>query len=308
MTPMKTVICQEPGRLEVIEQPMPIAGQSEVLVRIRRIGICGTDMHIYQGNQPFLSYPRVMGHELSGEIAEAPQGSGLAPGQPVYIAPYLACGTCIACRNGKTNCCTTLQVLGVHRDGGMCEYLALPAANVVPTEGISLDEAAMVEFLAIGAHAVARGQVGAGQRVLVVGSGPIGMGAILFAGLRGAEVTALDSRSDRLALACERLGAAHAVSLGDGDADQLAELTKGEHFDVVFDATGNAKAMERGFGFVAHGGAYVFISLVRQDITFSDPEFHKREITLCWPAATPSRAISRPCLAPSMPVVCRHRP
>ncbi len=277
---MKTVICQEPGRLEVIERPMPVAGAGEVLVRIRRVGICGTDMHIYQGNQPYLSYPRVMGHELSGEIAEAPPGSGLKPGHPVYIVPYLSCGACIACRNGKTNCCTQLQVLGVHRDGGMCEYLALPAANVVPTDGISLDEAAMVEFLAIGAHAVARGQVRAKQRVLVVGAGPIGMGAILFSGLLGAEVTALDGRSDRLAVARDHLGAAHTVSLGDGDAGQLAELTKGEHFDVVFDATGNSKAMERGFGFVAHGGAYVFVSLVRQDITFSDPEFHKREITL----------------------------
>ena len=277
---MKSVICQEPGNLQLIERPEPSAANGEVLVRIRRVGVCGTDMHIFQGNQPFLSYPRVMGHELAGEIGEAPRGSSFKTGEPVYIVPYLSCGHCIACRAGKTNCCMTLQVLGVHRDGGMCELLALPEANVFRAEGISLDEAAMVEFLAIGAHAVERGQVRAGQRVLVVGAGPIGMGVILFARLKGAAVTALDGRADRIALARDHLGAASTVLLGPGDAEALAAETKGEFYDVVFDATGNGRAMERGFAFVAHGGSYVFVSLVRQDITFNDPEFHKRETAL----------------------------
>lgn len=277
---MKAVICDEPGKLSVITQPDPTLGPGEVLVRIRRVGVCGTDMHIFGGNQPFLTYPRIMGHELSGEIAEAPAGSRFKPGDPVYIVPYLSCGSCIACRKAKTNCCTQIRVLGVHIDGGMCEYLCLPEANVHPADGINLDEAAMVEFLAIGAHAVARGQVQPKSRVLVVGAGPIGMGAALFAHLRGAEVTTLDARDDRLSFTNTHLGASNAVKLGNDDTARLEEVTQGEYFDTVFDATGNAKAMERGFGFVAHGGNYVFISLVRADITFNDPEFHKRETTL----------------------------
>lgn len=277
---MKAVVCVEPGKLSLVELPDPVPRKGDVLVRIRRVGICGTDMHIFAGDQPFLTYPRIMGHELSGEVVEAPKGSSLKPGQPVYVVPYISCGTCVACRNGKPNCCTAIRVLGVHMDGGMCEYLCVPMANVLPADGISLDEAAMVEFLAIGAHAVARGQVREKARVLVVGAGPIGMGVALFARLRGAEVTVLEGREDRLAF-CERhLGVAAAVMLGEGDSARLEQLTGGDYFDVVLDATGNVRAMERGFGFVAHGGAYVFVSLVRGNISFSDPEFHKRETTL----------------------------
>jgi threonine dehydrogenase-like Zn-dependent dehydrogenase len=138
----------------------------------------------------------------------------------------------------------------------------------------------MVEFLAIGAHAVRRADVSAGQRVLVVGAGPIGMAAMIFAKLRGATVTALDSRTDRLSFCSAKIGVAATVLLGLGDVDRLSELTDGEFFDVVFDATGNADAMRRGFEFIAHGGKYVLISVVKDVISFSDPEFHKREATL----------------------------
>ena len=275
---MQAIRCNAPRSLELIDLPIPKPGANEVLVRIRRIGICGTDMHIYQGNQPYFEYPRVMGHELSGEIVEAPNGSKFKPGDHVCLIPYLHCGECIACRAGKTNCCTKLQVLGVHRDGGMCEYLALTEKNVIAVPGLSLDEAAMVEFLAIGAHGVARGGIAPGDRVLVVGAGPIGVAAILFARLRGAEVTVLEGRPDRLSFA-NRLGAA-TVELGDGDTEKLADATHGEFFDAVFDATGNPNAMERSFSFVGHGGRMVLLSLVKAMISFSDPEFHKRETTL----------------------------
>jgi 2-desacetyl-2-hydroxyethyl bacteriochlorophyllide A dehydrogenase len=171
-------------------------------------------------------------------------------------------------------------VLGVHRDGAFTQYLSVPAGFVHKAEGITLDQAAMLEFLAIGAHAVRRADVQAGQRVLVTGAGPIGMAAMLFARLRGAEVTALDTRSDRLQFAQRHLGLAAAVPVGADDAQQLAQLTNGEFFDCVFDATGNARAMERGFQFIAHGGRYVLISIVPGQIGFSDPEFHKREATL----------------------------
>ena len=277
---MRAVLCRNPGELEIVERPMPERRRGEALVRIRRIGVCGTDMHIYQGNQPYFAYPRIMGHELSGEIVETDRGSALKPGDPVYIVPYLHCGQCIACRAGKTNCCTSLKVLGVHIDGGMCEYLALPETHLFKAEGITLDEAAMVEFLAIGAHAVARAKVSRGERALVVGAGPIGVGVAIFAGLQGAEVTVIDGREDRLAFARKVLGVPHAVPLGEGDTDRLREISGGDFFTHVFDCTGSPKAMERGFALVAHAGTYVLVSIVQGNISFSDPEFHKREMTL----------------------------
>lgn len=277
---MLAVICKTPGTLEAQERAVPARGTDEVLIRVRRVGICGTDLHIFGGTQPYLEYPRVMGHELAGEVAEAPAGSALRPGDVVYVMPYLSCGGCVACRQGKTNCCTRLQVLGVHRDGALAQYIAVPAGFVHPAQGLTVDQAAMLEFLAIGAHAARRGNVAAGQRVLVVGTGPIGMAVLLFARLRGAQVTALDGRRERVDFCAEQLGAHAGVVLGAGDEARLAELTGGEFFDVVFDATGNAQAMERGFRFIAHGGSYVLVSIVRESISFSDPEFHKREATL----------------------------
>ena len=237
-------------------------------------------MHIYQGNQPYFTYPRVMGHELSGEIMEVGEGSALKPGDPVYILPYLHCGHCIACRAGRTNCCTSLKVLGVHIDGGMCEYLSLPETHLFKADGITLDEAAMVEFLAIGAHAVARAKVSRGSRALVAGAGPIGVGVAIFAGLDGAEVTVLDGREDRLAFSSRLDGVQHTIRVGEGDVERMRDNTGGDFYDVVFDCTGSPKAMERGFGFVAHGGTYVLVSIVQGNISFSDPEFHKRETTL----------------------------
>lgn len=277
---MDVVTCSEPGRLALEQRAKPVRAEGDVLVRIRRVGVCGTDMHIFTGNQPYLSYPRVMGHELAGEVEEAPTESGLAPGDPVYIIPYIACGDCVACRQGKPNCCVSIRVLGVHADGGLAEFLSVPQAYVKKAEGITLDQAAMVEFLAIGAHAVRRGSVAAGQKVLVVGAGPIGIGVALFSKLRGAEVTVLDGRSDRLAFCSAHIGVDATVSLGETCARELERLSGGEFFDTVFDATGNPRAMEAGFAYVAHGGTYVLVSIVAADIGFSDPEFHKREMTL----------------------------
>lgn len=277
---MLTVVCRSPGVLHAEDRPEPARGDADVLVRVKRVGVCGTDLHIFTGDQPYLEYPRVMGHELSGVVAEAPAGSRLRAGDPVFVMPYLSCGRCVACRCGKTNCCVNIQVLGVHRDGAFTELLAVPQAFVHKAEGVSLDQAAMVEFLAIGAHAVRRGELAAGQRVLVVGTGPIGMAALIFARLRGARVTALDTRAERIGFCVQTLGAEAGVVVGPDDEATLAESSGGEFFDVVFDATGNRHAMERGFRFVAHGGKYVLVSIVRDAISFSDPEFHKRETTL----------------------------
>jgi 2-desacetyl-2-hydroxyethyl bacteriochlorophyllide A dehydrogenase len=266
------------------ERPVPAAGADEVLIRIRRVGVCGTDLHIFTGNQPFLAYPRVMGHELAGIVESAPGGARVAAGDQVYVMPYLSCGRCIACRAGKGNCCVNIKVLGVHADGGMAEYLAVPQAFVFKADGVTLDQAAMIEFLAIGAHAVSRADPRPGQRVLVVGAGPIGMAVAIFAKLAGAQVSVLDGRQDRLAVCAQALEADHTVLLDTtgtaADAAELARITDNEFFDAVFDATGNIKAMERGLEFVAHGGRYVLVSIVSDRISFADPEFHKRETTL----------------------------
>ena len=277
---MKAVICESPGLLIIAERPLPTRGPDEVLLRVRRVGVCGTDMHIVRGTQPYLSYPRVMGHELGCEVVEAPAGSDLQSGEAVFVMPYLSCGRCRACAKGRTNCCGHLEVLGVHRDGGMTEYISVPERFVIRADGLSLDQISMVEFLSIGAHAVERVPVRSGDRVLVVGAGPIGVAVLLFAALKGANVTVLDARSDRLALV-RRLGRAESLVTLDVDTrTRLLEISQREMFDVVFDCTGNIRAMEAGFDYVGQAGSYVLVSIVPDRVSFSDPEFHRRETTL----------------------------
>lgn len=277
---MRALLCVRPGELAVVERPRPSPGPGEVLVRIRRAGVCGTDLHIYEGSHPFLEYPRVIGHELSGEIVETGPGCTIAVGQNVFVIPYLSCGSCVACRRGKTNCCQRISVLGVHIDGGMADYVCVPEGNVAAADGVTLDQAAMVEFLAIGAHAVRRANPRKGDRVLVVGAGPIGAGCMIFAKLSGGSVTALDLRQDRLDFCHNVLGADHTVAAGGDAFEALSKLTDGDFFDIVIDATGKASAMDAGFDYVAHGGTYVLVSVVRDTISFSDPKFHARETTL----------------------------
>ncbi len=277
---MRALVCDRPGDMTISDRPRPSPGPGQVLVRIKRAGVCGTDLHIFEGSHPFLEYPRVIGHELSGEIVETGPGCAIPVGQQVYVIPYLACGVCIACRRGKSNCCQRIGVLGVHIDGGMADYVCVPEGNVAPADGVSLDQAAMVEFLAIGAHAVRRANPRSEDRILIVGAGPIGIGCMLFAGMQGSSVTALDIRHDRLDFCRAKLGVDHAVAAGPNTGEALSALTSGEFFDVVIDATGNAKSMMAGLNYVAHGGTYVLVSVVRDTICFADPEFHKRETSL----------------------------
>ena len=262
-------VCVEPGSFALEERPKPQrAPDGARLVDIAAIGICGTDYHIFEGKHPFLNYPRMIGHELSGHLVDGPDA-----GQLVVINPYLSCGTCRACRRGKPNCCSAIAVLGVHTDGGMCARIAVPESNLYPATGLTAVQAAMVEFLAIGAHAVSRSGCGAGDQVLVTGAGPIGLGTALFARIAGAEVHLMDLSAQRLAAATSLFGfdQTHLV----GDDILTGDLAEG--FDLVFDATGNAKAIEAGFPLVAHGGSSVLVSVVKENITFADAEFHKRE-------------------------------
>ena len=278
---MKAAICPEPGRLEIIDRPaLPAPPPGWARLAVSHVGICGTDYHIFEGKHPFLEYPRVMGHEISARVIEAGEGVSLAPGAPVIVNPYLACGTCGACRQGKPNCCTAIRVLGVHMDGAFCEEILIPAENLYPAGDLSAEDAAAVEFLAIGAHAVRRSLAPAGARALVIGAGPIGLGTALFSRIAGHEVTLLDTSAERLGMASKRFGFAAGIIAGDNALEAALAMTANEGFDVVFDATGHAGSMETSFSFVAHGGCLVFVSVVKDEIRFSDPEFHKREMML----------------------------
>ncbi len=276
---MDALVCSEPGRLELAKRPAPTRASDDVLVRPRRVGICGTDYHIYEGTHPYLQYPRVMGHELAVEVVEAPAGGQVSPGQICVVNPYLSCGHCVACRAGKPNCCVNISVLGVHRDGGMAGLLLVPLTNLVAADGLTVDQCATVEFLSIGAHAVRRGGVTESDRVLVVGAGPIGLGVAIFARLSGSRVAVVDNNAER-ANSAESIAGATALPTGESVEQSVLAFTDGEGFDVVFDATGNAGAMEAGFGHVAHGGRYVLVSVVKDPITFSDPDFHRKEMSL----------------------------
>ena len=279
MQTMDALICSAPGTLEVVQRPLAMRTAGEVLVRPRRVGICGTDYHIYEGKHPFLAYPRVMGHELAVEVVDGGD-SDFRPGEIIVVNPYLSCGTCIACTRGKPNCCTHIAVLGVHRDGGMTGLLSLPPQNLVRADGLSADACATVEFLAIGAHAVRRAALAPVDRVLVIGAGPIGFGAVLFATLSGASVTVLDRDAERLAVAADIFNITGTILADDSVDAQVSALTNGDGFDVVFDATGNQASIEKGFDFVAHGGRYVLVSVVKGDITFADSDFHRKEMTI----------------------------
>lgn len=281
---MKTIILDQPGVLRLTETDPPgQPGPGEALVRVRRVGICGTDLHAFAGRQNFFSYPRVLGHELAVEVAAigpTEQRVDIAVGDTCCVIPYLHCGQCIACRRGKTNCCVKMQVLGVHRDGGMREWIIVPVDKLLKAETIPLEHLALVEMLCIGAHAVKRAPLEAGETALVIGAGPIGLAVCQFALLSGVKVMVLDISDKRLEF-CRQHFAIEAII--DGKDDPLAQLQtylNGELPTAVFDATGSSKSMNQAFGYVAHGGSLTFVSHLPGDVTFHDPDFHQREMTL----------------------------
>ena len=274
---MRAISCAAPGELALIEIARPDLRPGWVRVGIRHIGICGTDYHIYEGKHPFLQYPRIMGHELSGVVLDANGATTLVDGDAVVINPYLPCYQCPACLEGKTNCCETLTVLGVHGDGGMAEEIVMPEVNLYRAEGLSLRDAAMVEFLAIGAHAVRRTELKPGWRVLVVGGGPIGLGAAFFARIAGADVTILDAAADKLEAARSFGFGAAALDEREGAAFK-AKMASG--FDAVFDATGAIPAMNQAVNYCRNGGALTLVGVVKGTLAWEDPEIHRRELTI----------------------------
>jgi 2-desacetyl-2-hydroxyethyl bacteriochlorophyllide A dehydrogenase len=279
---MQQIALEQPGRFRADTVEPPQAAPGEALVRVHRIGVCGTDLHAYTGNQPFFDFPRILGHELGVEVmAVNGDADGIEVGDHCCVAPGLACGHCVACEAGKTNCCESLQVIGVHADGGMREFFTLPIANLHRSDSLTLDQLALVETLTIGAHAVERGAPTAGDRVLVVGAGPIGLTVMQFLMVAGAAPVVMDIRSERLAFCREQLGVTGTVQ---ADADALEHLLRdqfgGELPDLIIDATGFAPSMNRTFELAAHGARIVFVGVCRGDVTFDDPNFHRRELTL----------------------------
>lgn len=280
---MKTLILEQPGVLVLADKPEPEAPpEGWARVRVRRIGVCGTDIHAFNGKQPFFTYPRVLGHELGVEIVEIPPNSrGLKAGDRCSVEPYLNCGRCIACRRGRGNCCTELRVLGVHMDGGHCEFMNVPLDKLHRSDKLSLDQLALVETLGIGAHAVDRAEIGEGETALVIGTGPIGLAVIQFAKTAGARVIAMDVNEARLEFCRKSLGVDETLLATAPDVPaELPRLGGGDLPTAVFDATGNPKSMMASFQYPAHGGRLVFVGLFQGDVTFNDPNFHKRELTL----------------------------
>ena len=278
---MQTITLDSPGNFSISQTEIPKRPPDSALVRIYRVGICGTDLHAFRGRQPFLSYPRILGHELGVQIMEIDANDqDLHAGDICAIEPYLNCGRCISCRRGKTNCCTTLQTLGVHTDGGMREFITIPVNKLHKSDLLSLDQLALGETLGIGAHAVDRANFNPGEFILVIGAGPIGLTVTQFAQIAGGRIIVMDINENRLDFCQQAFEVEFTVNGRENPFDQLKAITSNEMPTVVFDATGNVKSMENAVSYVASGGKLIFVGLVQDNITFHDPEFHRKEITL----------------------------
>ena len=267
MKALQLTALQTIGLVDVPEPAPPPTGHA--LVRTLRVGVCGSDLHAYNGRQMFVEYPRILGHELAVEILSAPEDSGFEPGSIACVNPFLSCGTCHTCLAGRTNCCTRLRTLGVHIDGGMCERFTLPVAKLHLAAGLSLEQLATVEPLCIGHHAVRRGAPQPGERVLVIGAGPIGLAVL--EGLRGsgARVTVAERSPARRRFLTEILG-----------YRDVTESTEGLLADLVIDATGSPAAMSAAPLNVLHGGRLVFVGHHPGDISLHNPLLHAREVTV----------------------------
>ncbi|MFS4447995.1 zinc-binding alcohol dehydrogenase family protein [Maribacter sp. 2307UL18-2] len=280
---MKVIRLKEPGTWECLEvkKPTEELSSGNALLKVKRIGVCGTDLHAFKGQQPFFSYPRILGHELAVEVvAIAEDVTNVVVGDSCSVEPYYNTIIGQAVRRGKTNCGEHLQVLGVHVDGGMQEYFVYPAKFLHATNSLTDDELAMIEPLAIGCHAVDRANIDEDDIVLVIGLGPIGLGTIQFAQLKGARVIAMDIDDAKLKKCHEITNVTDTINaLGDIE-EELTTLLNGDLPTVILDATGNATSMMNTFKYAAAGGTIVFIGLFMGDVVFHDPSFHKKELTL----------------------------
>lgn len=280
---MNTIILNEPGLLEIKATELEMGLKSdEALLKVHRIGICGTDMHAFRGKQPFFSYPRILGHELGVEVIETGnEVKNVKVGDRCSVEPYFNFGMDQAVRRGKTNCGENISVFGVHEDGGMREFIKLPARYLHQSDKLTYDQLALIEPLSIGCHAVNRAALTNEDKVLVIGAGPIGLATIQFAKIKNAKVSIMDVNEERLEFCKSNLELAGTINAkSDQLVGDIRNIFEGDLPTVVMDATGNPISMKNTFDYVAFGGKIVFIGLFQGDFTFFDPLFHRKEVTL----------------------------
>ena len=281
---MKAIQLTEPKRFEQVDIAEPgKPGPGQVLVRTHRMGICGTDYSGYLGKMPFFSYPRIPGHELGVEVLEVGEGvSNVKAGDRCSVEPYMNCGECYACRKGSGNCCENLKVIGVMTDGGLCEQFLIRAEKLHPSKSLNYEQLALVETLAIGCHACDRGDSQEGDHVLIIGAGPIGLATLEFVRLTGATITVMDMVESRLQFCRDTYGVSHTIQFkGDGsENDQIQQITNGDKYAVVIDATGHNGSMSNALNYVAHTGSLVYVGITTAEISFKHPVLHRPEVTL----------------------------
>jgi threonine dehydrogenase-like Zn-dependent dehydrogenase len=278
---MKAIQIMQPGEIRLVDIPQPTVQQAEVLVKIKYVGFCGSDLNTYSGKNPMVKLPVIPGHEIGGVIAaigsQVPEH--LQVGIPCTINPYTACGTCPSCRNGRPNACQFNQTFGVQRNGAMSEYIAVPWTKVIPDEEISARDFALVEPMSVGFHAVSRGNVSDLDTVMVIGCGMIGIGAIIRAALRGAKVIAVDMDDSKLQLA-KRLGAAYTINSKTENVHESLQTT--HHFgpDVVIEAVGAPVTYQMAINEVAFTGRVVCIGYAKTEIAFETKYFVQKELAI----------------------------
>jgi alcohol dehydrogenase len=279
---MKALQFESPKKIKHIDIPEPNKpGPGEALVRVHRVGVCGTDISGYLGKMPFFSYPRIPGHELGVEVVEVgPDVSNVKPGDRCSVEPYINDPNSYASRRGHPNCCEKLQVLGVHTDGGLRPYFLVPARKLHVSKHLKFEQLALVETLAIGCHAVARAAIQPDETCLIIGAGPIGLAVLEFVKLTGVKTIMLDMNEQRLEFCRNKMGVKHTIRLTDSVEQDLRDQTDGHLPDVVIDATGNHHSMSNAFGYIAPGGKLVYVGITTDEVHFRHVTFHRPEGTL----------------------------
>ncbi len=279
---MKTLVIDAPGKVSCGEKARPVPRDGEVLLRVRRLGFCGTDLSTFRGANPLVTYPRIPGHEIAATIEAVTPGvpATLKIGQEVTVMPYTACDKCTACRGGRVNACRNNQTLGVQQEGAFTEFITVPWPKIV-TAFLGLRELALVEPLAVGFHAAARGRVTNTDTVLVFGCGMIGLGAIAAAGLhRGATVIAVDIEDPKLALA-KKAGATHVInSKAENLVERVQTLTDGNGAHVCIEAVGSALTFLAAIEHACFAGRVVYIGYAKAPVSYETKFFVMKELDI----------------------------